>query len=106
LINESRECEAEMLTTRSQRSVLSGLEKLRRASYNFLTLSNSETEIGRSRLRSAVAYLLDPLGTHLIPIHHSENMVEWWYTWRKVSWFSFFRKMKKKVSQNSISLEK
>jgi len=21
-------------------------------------------------------YLLDPLGTHLIPIHHNENMVE------------------------------
>lgn len=55
--------------------------------------------------RAACVYLLEPLGTHLMPIHHSENIVEWWYTCRKVNWFSFLRKMKKNVSQNSISLE-
>lgn len=27
-------------------------------------------------LKGKDAHLLDPLGTHLIPIHHNENIVE------------------------------
>lgn len=50
--------------------------------------------------------LLDPLGTNLTPIHHNGNMVLWWYTCKNVNWLSFLRKMKKKLSENSMHFEK
>lgn len=51
-------------------------------------------------------HLLDPEGTHLMPIHQNANIVEWWYMWRNESWLSFLRRMKKNVSQNSSTFEK
>ena len=32
-----------------------------------------------------------PTGAVRVPSHHSQNMEMWWYTWRKVTWFIFFR---------------
>lgn len=36
-----------------------------------------------------------PPATYLTPAHQLKIMVAWWYTWRKVTWLSFFLKMKK-----------
>lgn len=46
-----------------------------------------------------------PPATHLMPIHHSVNMVQWWYTCRKVTWLNFFLRMKNTVSRYSMPLE-
>lgn len=46
-----------------------------------------------------------PPATHLIPIHHSVNMVQWWYTWRKETWLFFFLRMKNTVSKYSTPFD-
>lgn len=47
-----------------------------------------------------------PQGIQFITNHQMLSMLMWWYTWRNVTWWLFFRRMKKKVSMNSMSLEK
>lgn len=36
-----------------------------------------------------------PPAKYLTPVHQLKIMVAWWYTWRKVTWLSFFLRMKK-----------
>lgn len=52
-----------------------------------------------------VSNLHCPPATHLMPIHQSVNMVQWWQTCRKVTWLNFFLRMKNTVSKYSMPFE-
>ncbi len=56
-------------------------------------------------LKGVEWFLHCPPATHLMPIHHIVNMVQWWYTCKKLIWLNFLRKMKNTVSRYSTPLE-
>ena len=45
-----------------------------------------------------------PPATHLIPIHHRQTIVVWWYTWRKDTWLFFLRRRKNICQKNKPQL--
>ena len=45
-----------------------------------------------------------PPATHLIPIHHRQTIVVWWYTWRKDTWLFFLRRRKNIYQKNKPQL--